>query len=508
MDTNFVLLILSVLMAFATLVQLVRLRPPEVLSHLAAPVIVLGVAGVAHTLQPASAGYIAGAACGLLLLVPAYTAQPVGRALIAQRFKRARAFSWVAAVLNPIAPRFRALRVISLLEAIEAGRVRAADLDARDTSPRMRGVYIHALRSENRYAEIVDYCRSVAAAERDRDLGLLAHEVRALGETGRYEEMIALASAIAHKPSASHVNADVRLIALAFLGQTQLTDHFAALRVGVLSAPVVSLWQATARAAAGDAGATAAFEALASSGHAGVRKGVQHRLAQPLTKLELDALPSARAYIDEVAAEEASSAGLLPGPTRVIATPIVMALLALAFCAQIPGGTTDIENLVALGGLVVPSIEGFDQPWRLLSAAFLHYGATHLVLNLLGLWALGRRIEGALGGFKLALLFIGTAILGNLAARLWMSSLGVVVGASGGVMGLLGALVAIVLYRRRQRRTRYLTGALREVGVIVVMQAAFDFVMPNVGTLVHVAGFVAGVGLGFLLVPTEKRAAL
>jgi rhomboid protease GluP len=507
LDTNLVFLLMSAVMASATLAQIARIRPPEALSYAVAPALVLSVAAVGYLLRPGSAGYAAAAALVIFMVLPGYAALPVGRAIMTQRFKRARVFAWIAAVLNPTAPRRRALRTISQLEAIEAGRLHAADLDARDMTPPMRSIYPHALRAEARYADIVAYVRSLPAAERERDLGLLGHEVRALGEVGRYEEMIALARSIAQQPGALHFIADVRMMALAFLGQTQLVEHLTAQREAVLGRSIAAFWRATARAVAGDPSSRASFEALAATG-ASVRKAAQHRLAQPPPAVDLDAVPSARAFIEEITAEEASSAGLRPGKHRLVATSIWIALLCAAFGAQVPGGTTDVMNLVELGALVVPATEGYDQPWRLLSAAFLHYGATHLVLNLLGFWALGRRIEGALGGWKLSLLFLGSALLGNLAALFWMSSPGVVVGASGGVLGLLGALVAIVLYRRRQRRTRYLTGVLREVGAVVLMQAVFDFLMPNIGTLVHVAGFAGGVVLGFLLIPAEKRAAV
>jgi rhomboid protease GluP len=507
-DANLTLLIISALTAGAIVLQLLRIRPPELISHLVAPVSVLGIAGGAYLSVPQSAGFIAFVACGLLMLVPLYSAWPMSRALAAQRFERARVFAWLAVVLNPIAPRRRTLKTIALLEAIDQGRMSASELDPRSLGKHERGVYVQALRAEGRYDEIIEFCRSLPAAERARDLGLSAHEVRALGEVGRYDEMVELAKNIQERPGALQVNGDVRMMALALLGQVELSGHFAALRRRFLGEPIIELWRATALAAAGDPRAVERFEALASSTHDGLRRAARARLTHPVAVVDLSTLPSAQAYVDEVRAEVASAAGMDATGGRVIATRLIMAAITAMYCLQIPGGVTDTRNLVELGALIVPPVPGFDEPWRLVTAALLHLGFAHFAMNMLGLWILGRRIEGALGSVRLGVVFLGTAVLGNEAAVLLMAGPAVVVGASGGVLGLLGALVGIVLNRRRRGSTRYLDGVLREVAGIAITQVAFDLVMPNIGTTVHIGGFIAGIVLGFLLMPGEREAEL
>ncbi|MCC2617524.1 rhomboid family intramembrane serine protease GlpG [Aestuariibacter halophilus] len=78
-----------------------------------------------------------------------------------------------------------------------------------------------------------------------------------------------------------------------------------------------------------------------------------------------------------------------------------------------------------------------QQWWRLLTPAFVHFSAIHLIFNLMWWWSLGGQIERKLGHSVLLVLLLFTGISSNL-AQLWTSGSTNFGGLSGVVYGVLG----------------------------------------------------------------------
>lgn len=80
-------------------------------------------------------------------------------------------------------------------------------------------------------------------------------------------------------------------------------------------------------------------------------------------------------------------------------------------------------------------------PWQLITYSFLHAGVTHLAFNMFGLWMFGADLERVWGGKRLAIAYFASVLTGGLAQLLVGAVFGAyggpVVGASGGVFGLL-----------------------------------------------------------------------
>jgi hypothetical protein len=74
------------------------------------------------------------------------------------------------------------------------------------------------------------------------------------------------------------------------------------------------------------------------------------------------------------------------------------------------------------------------------------------------------------------------------------------VGASGAIFGLFGILLAAsrAHHPALDRRSRSLVGQL---GTLIVINLVFGFVVPGIDNAAHVGGLLAGLWLGFLLVP-------
>jgi membrane associated rhomboid family serine protease len=80
--------------------------------------------------------------------------------------------------------------------------------------------------------------------------------------------------------------------------------------------------------------------------------------------------------------------------------------------------------------------------WRLVTAAFLHFGFVHLGVNMLSLFFTGRILEVVVGRWRFLLIYFVAGIAGS-AGALYLSPNDVTAGASGAIFGVLGALFVL-----------------------------------------------------------------
>jgi len=139
--------------------------------------------------------------------------------------------------------------------------------------------------------------------------------------------------------------------------------------------------------------------------------------------------------------------------------------------------------------------------WRILTPAFLHGHAIHLLFNMLSLASLGRlieRLEG-IGRYALIMLIIaiGSHLLQGLMPIKWFGSPNFV-GISGVVFGLLGYIGMKTTLRpdlgfQLPAQAYLMTALILGFGFWGGMQ---DFQMAN---LAHVGGLLVGVAIGFIM---------
>ena len=113
------------------------------------------------------------------------------------------------------------------------------------------------------------------------------------------------------------------------------------------------------------------------------------------------------------------------------------------------GGATNPMTLHRLGALEPWAVLAGHQYWRLFGALFLHYGAIHLLFNAYALYVLGPPLEASIGTVRFAICYllagIGSSVSVVLLWRLGWTQADVLVGASGCVMGVVGALAGWLL---------------------------------------------------------------
>ncbi len=146
-------------------------------------------------------------------------------------------------------------------------------------------------------------------------------------------------------------------------------------------------------------------------------------------------------------------------------------------------------------GVLFGPIVADGEWWRLLSAAFLHYGPLHLGMNMLVLWIIGPALEEYLGHGRYALVYLVAGLAGS-AGALVLSANALTVGASGAIWGIMGAALFL------EWRKIYVFGG-QALG-LVVFNLAITFLIPGISIGGHVGGLIGG-GIAALAFSSLRR---
>lgn len=168
-------------------------------------------------------------------------------------------------------------------------------------------------------------------------------------------------------------------------------------------------------------------------------------------------------------------------------TTALIALNVVAFVAQFVTNPNGLGR--GLGGSVSsngwlngPDVASGDW-WRIITSGFLHAGVVHLGFNMIALWVLGRTFEAYIGPLRFGLIYFASVVWGS-AGALLMSPDANTVGASGGVFGLLAAIIVI-----QHQRGISLVG---DAGVWLGLNLVITFTLPGISIGGHLGGIVGG----------------
>jgi len=203
------------------------------------------------------------------------------------------------------------------------------------------------------------------------------------------------------------------------------------------------------------------------------------------------------------AARKASASLSLKGPFvtfSLIGINVSVYLLQLLLGAPLNGNSgwiyehgVLVSSAVDSSGQLVGVAEG--EWWRLVTAAFLHYGLLHLGMNMLVLWIIGPPLEEYFGHGRYALVYLVSGLAGSAGALIWSPN-AATVGASGAIWGIMGA--ALLLERRRI----YVFGG-QAMG-LVLFNLVITFLIPGISIGGHVGGLIGG-GLCALAFSSLRR---
>lgn len=190
-------------------------------------------------------------------------------------------------------------------------------------------------------------------------------------------------------------------------------------------------------------------------------------------------------------------------------SPVVTLLILInvaVFLVEWHRGALDLPLVMRrLGALDYDEVIGQGEFWRLLTALFLHGGWAHLGFNLFALYILGPPLERTIGSIRFAAVYLISGI-GSTGGVVLLTVLRIVqpaelVGASGSVMGIVGAWAGFLIRHRHLWQARQ---RLLNILMIIVIQFVFDVSTPQVSTSAHLCGLVTGFAVGLYLSPRRR----
>lgn len=178
------------------------------------------------------------------------------------------------------------------------------------------------------------------------------------------------------------------------------------------------------------------------------------------------------------------------GAQRVTYTNYLVYVIAACGLCQLLVG---MDRSIAAAGLVPWDVRA-GEVWRIATAPLLHGNVLHFFLNYGALVAFARLLEVHAHRAYVPLVFAVTAVGGNIASLVLPPEVPAI-GASGGILGLLGALLALGTIRRRHLPARFTRSLWAMVGATALLGLiGFAFI----DNAAHLGGLVSGGLLGLL----------
>ena len=168
----------------------------------------------------------------------------------------------------------------------------------------------------------------------------------------------------------------------------------------------------------------------------------------------------------------------------------------LLYSSRLTGGHNgmdlDGQTLFLFGAKETGAILA-GQWWRLITAGFLHGGLLHILMNSWVLFDLGAQVEETYGTSRYLVLYFVSTITGFMASAYWSSALSI--GASAGIFGLIGAMIALGL----RDRSAY-GAAVRSLYVRWAIYGLLMGLLPFFGidNAAHIGGLAGGFIVAYL----------
>lgn len=183
------------------------------------------------------------------------------------------------------------------------------------------------------------------------------------------------------------------------------------------------------------------------------------------------------------------SSGSVSVGTRPSATYVLLGIIVAVYAGQLLSG-----GLLTQLFLYWPPLTAIE-PWRMVTTIFVHSQSSvfHILFNGYSLFILGTLVERLIGPGRFVTLFLlsgfGSSVL---VSMLYPTS--AVVGASGAIFGLFGALFVI---------QRSFGGANTQLLIVLGLNLVMGFIVPGISWQAHIGGLITGAIVANIMVRTR-----
>lgn len=185
----------------------------------------------------------------------------------------------------------------------------------------------------------------------------------------------------------------------------------------------------------------------------------------------------------------------LRSPFPLYTIVLIVGIVAVVL-AQLSMG---FDESALIAGFVKPAFTRNHEYWRILTGATTHGSILHVVMNCYAFYSFGRIFEMLSNRAHLAIVFLLSAIGGGVLSLMFAPD-GISVGASGGIVGLIGYLAVYAFRRSQFISPEFRKSLLINIGFILVYGIALYQIIDNFG---HVGGLITGVIYGFVQIPSD-----
>ena len=200
---------------------------------------------------------------------------------------------------------------------------------------------------------------------------------------------------------------------------------------------------------------------------------------------------------DDALQERAPDQPQVPFSAPPIYTYILIGGIAAVALTQF---TTGLEASILSAGFVKPAFLQGHEYWRILTGAATHGSIPHVLMNCYAFYSFGKIFEILANRAHLAIVFLLSAIGGGFLSLLFVPA-GISVGASGGIVGLIGYLVIYAFRRRSFITAEFRRNLLMNIGFILIFGLVLYQSIDNFG---HIGGLLTGAVYGLLQIPSNE----
>lgn len=161
---------------------------------------------------------------------------------------------------------------------------------------------------------------------------------------------------------------------------------------------------------------------------------------------------------------------------------------------------TGLQDSVELAGLVKSKTLAGEY-WRLLTCILLHGSILHILFNSIAIFVIGHMVIRITGFSYFVIVFLFSGISGSLFS-LFLMPAQTSVGASGGIMGLIGFILIISIKFKENVPRNIIKSMLVSIILIAIMGLSAYDIIDNAA---HGGGLIGGVLIGLILIRKRKN---
>ncbi len=182
--------------------------------------------------------------------------------------------------------------------------------------------------------------------------------------------------------------------------------------------------------------------------------------------------------------------------SRAPGTAAILATITVVFAFEwISGALWDDQKLVEMGA-IIPGLLDRHEYWRIFTAMFLHGNLLHWAANCWALYQLGMLFEVMFGSVRFLTTYFVTGACASIASSLFTH--GASVGASGAILGILGAFIFSIRRSPQWRHEPWTRSLIAQLVFWAVLNIILGFSVAYIDNVAHIAGLVSGLILGFI----------